>query len=285
MITLASSTGSSSYEIGDLAFPPDEEERIFFNAVQLLEAQGERRAAQILRSFGFHIHQGINDFADEFMVLHAELPLPQYVDIKKRMESDWTSEFVGDVKRIQETLSDLDLYVRFVSCALKREEPPPTWREEDASSSDMGSRKNYALDPRPIGRGGYAEVFRARHKKSGVVVAFKRALDNDEDSAARLRREIEEQSKLVHPHVMPILDHSKTFGWFTMPCAMGDLEKLRPELDDAMLVEMLDQAAQGLAAAHALGLVHRDVTPRNILALAENDGIRRIGVSFAALEE
>src|SRR4051794_30135940 len=55
----------------------------------------------------------------------------------------------------------------------------------------MGKRTDYALDAQPLGIGGYADVFRARRKADGALVAFKRLRFHDEEAAARLRREID----------------------------------------------------------------------------------------------
>ena len=136
---------------------------------------------------------------------------------------------------------------------------------------NTGDRNNYKVEHPEVGRGGYAIVYRATHKATGAVVAFKRTIEDDEESLGRLRREIQEQGRLDHPHIMPILDQCEHGHWFTMPLAEGDLEKLRPRLTEDDLLTALDQVAEGLAAAHDRGLLHRDVTPRTILALADDE--------------
>jgi serine/threonine-protein kinase len=127
------------------------------------------------------------------------------------------------------------------------------------------------VDKAPLGVGGFARVWKARRRADGKIVAFKEPKRED-DAIARLRREIEVQQTLAHPHVMPILDVDPDLRWFTMPLALGNLEQLRSRLDEDDLALIVDDIADALAVAHSNGLVHRDVTPRNILALSHDSG-------------
>jgi serine/threonine-protein kinase len=127
------------------------------------------------------------------------------------------------------------------------------------------------VDKAPLGEGGFARVWKARRRADGQIVAFKEPL-RDPDAFARLRREIEVQQTLAHPNVMPILDVDPDLRWFTMPLALGNLEQLRPSLDEDDLAMIVHDIADALAVAHSHGLVHRDVTPRNILALSHTTG-------------
>ncbi|HEY3357169.1 MAG TPA: serine/threonine-protein kinase [Polyangia bacterium] len=120
-----------------------------------------------------------------------------------------------------------------------------------------------------LGSGGYADVFRARHRGTGTEAAVKVSLD-DEDARARLRREIDEQRKLKSSHVMPVLDAGE--GWYAMPVAEGTLAALAYELSNDERVHVVDQVAEGLACAHEEKIVHRDVTPNNILRLVRDGG-------------
>jgi serine/threonine protein kinase len=130
-------------------------------------------------------------------------------------------------------------------------------------------RSRYRLEPKPLGVGGYAEVFGAAHKDTGRSVAFKKALDRHGEGPTRMRREVNAMVALhEHPNVMDVLDADDLHRWYVMPLADGDLDKLRAEIDSLALVDVLTQVADGLQAAHDLGLVHRDVTPKNILRFA-----------------
>lgn len=143
-----------------------------------------------------------------------------------------------------------------------------------AEARRRGERLPYRLLPTPLGHGGFAEVFAATHRDGGSEVALKRA-KNVPDAAARLRREIEVQSRLVHPNIMPILDFDPDFTWFVMPRAEGNLEKLRTHLDDEDLATLLLSVLDALEVAHDADLIHRDIAPGNILALPARQTGRR----------
>ena len=133
----------------------------------------------------------------------------------------------------------------------------------------MGERGHYACARKPLGSGGYADVFPATHKHSGQKVAFKRLKKTIDDNAApRMEREIRVMRKLASErHVMPVLDADPNSHWYVMPLAEGDAYKLHSSLDEVELSRLLGAAADALQAAHRLNYIHRDVTPRNLLRL------------------
>lgn len=126
----------------------------------------------------------------------------------------------------------------------------------------------YTFDEDYFDQGGFAVIYRARSKERKDL-ALKRLHAPDEEAVARLRREIQEQSRIHHPAVMPIVDHDPSFQWFVMPLADENLVQRwnAGPISDELLLEILETLARGLSAAHALGLVHRDVSQRNILRI------------------
>lgn len=73
---------------------------------------------------------------------------------------------------------------------------------------------------------------------------------------------------------MPILDHDPGFTWYTMPLAQGTMRTLRDDLDEESLASIIPDLAAALDLAHQQDMIHRDISPMNILAL---DGSRPSG--------
>ena len=125
-----------------------------------------------------------------------------------------------------------------------------------------------------IGVGGMGEVFRAFDTVRQRTVALKRLpsrLGADAAFQARFRRESELAARLSEPHIIPIHDYGEIDGqlYIDMPLVSGvDLSELLERdgaLPPARAVDIVSQVAQALDAAHARGLVHRDVKPSNVL--------------------
>jgi tRNA A-37 threonylcarbamoyl transferase component Bud32 len=124
-----------------------------------------------------------------------------------------------------------------------------------------------------VGEGGQATVYRARHRADGRVAAVKvlhRSAWADPSFRVRFRRECDALAHLRHPHVVPVYDFGEEdgCGYLAMPLARGgSLAELlrRGPLAPEEGLAILAAAADALDAAHAAGLLHRDVTPDNVL--------------------
>lgn len=131
------------------------------------------------------------------------------------------------------------------------------------------------------GTGGQAEVWRCEDLTAGRFVAVKvLRLPNRQFPVTKdlkpLEREAQSLAKIQHNHVMRLFDvvsnprqtEQRFFCLITEWLSGGSLRdwiKLHPRPDVTQTVQMMEQIASGLMALHAAGIVHRDVTPSNIL--------------------
>lgn len=148
-------------------------------------------------------------------------------------------------------------------------------------------------DPERIGRGGMGDIYRARDSVLGRDVAVKILADRyaqDESVRQRFTREALAAARLSgQPNTVTIFDVGEHDGrpYIVMEyLAGGSLEDLLREegaQPPERVFTWLEQAARALDAAHALGVVHRDVKPGNLLLDREgNVNVADFGIASAA---
>jgi tRNA A-37 threonylcarbamoyl transferase component Bud32 len=162
---------------------------------------------------------------------------------------------------------------------------PGLLREARADSKDLvgrivGSRLRII---EVIGRGGQATIYRADHLLMNRQCAVKVPFDEvmlDKDQAARFLREAKLASAVQHPNIVSVFDFGtddKGTTFMAMEYVDGHpLDELLEERGGTLpLAEVMEYArgiAAGLAAVHAMGLVHRDLKPGNVLLHRLKDG-------------
>lgn len=141
-----------------------------------------------------------------------------------------------------------------------------------------------------VGEGGMGVVYRALdlhlHRDVALKVISARAISAP-NAQERFRKEALALSRLNHPNIAAIYDFDTEDGitFLVMEWISGtnvDTRLLRGTIPEAEILETADQVASGLAYAHAMGVVHRDLKPGN-LRIADDGRIKILDFGLAKL--
>ncbi|MET0556694.1 MAG: serine/threonine-protein kinase, partial [Vicinamibacteria bacterium] len=151
----------------------------------------------------------------------------------------------------------------------------PDRRDSDVTPTPPGAIIGHYEILAELGRGGMGVLYRARDQKLGRVVALKRPYAPGIVQRQRFEREARAAAQLAHPHIVPIFEVLEQDGvpWIAMELVEGRSLRSLLELGEALPLAEILRHAEGLAgalqAAHARGILHRDVNPKNVMITPE----------------
>ena len=134
----------------------------------------------------------------------------------------------------------------------------------------------YELGP-VLGQGGMARVHQGVDRQLDRRVAIKvlaPPFDRDDEFVERFRREARAAAGLSHPNIVAVFDSGSDDGTHFIVTELVEGETLADRLRDGPMpppdaVAVAADIARALAAAHALGLIHRDIKPGNVMLLPD----------------
>ncbi len=155
--------------------------------------------------------------------------------------------------------------------------PWPAPRAEELRADDELAGRYRVV--RALGQGAHGRVYEAEDRELGRRVAVKLLGGQRGGLAARFRREARLAAALTHEHIAAVydagaLDDGRLFIAMEL-CPGESLARVldaEGALDERRAVRLALQIARGLGAAHARGIIHRDVKPANLMVAARPDG-------------
>lgn len=142
--------------------------------------------------------------------------------------------------------------------------------------------ERYRIDGR-LGDSATAEVFAATHVDTGARVAIK-MVGGDDVSAHRLVRDAKTTAQLTGEHFVRVIDvglHDERPFIATELVERSDLAAHATDgLPVGVAIDLVLQACDALAEVHALGVVHRDLEPANLVVTLRADGTPRLQIDF-----
>ncbi len=158
--------------------------------------------------------------------------------------------------------------------------PPPTPVQKENPNELLGQQLGSYRLIEVLGKGGMGYVFRSEHVKLGREVALK-LLRSDyakrRDAVARFFQEARTVNRVRHRNIVDVtdfveLEDGTTFIIMELLGGISLGKWARSGIDMPRALAVLVQICDGLAAAHNVGVVHRDLKPDNIIVVPTSDG-------------
>ena len=149
---------------------------------------------------------------------------------------------------------------------------------------------------RLLGQGGFGTVYRARHVHTDATVALKllkKELGADQSMLDRFMREAKAAGAVGSEHIVGVLDAGVTDGQAFLALEFLDGWDLKDLVyreggdDPQRLIQITLQVLEGLAAAHAKGIVHRDMKPANVFIVrrGERDFVKLLDFGISKMHQ
>jgi serine/threonine protein kinase len=135
---------------------------------------------------------------------------------------------------------------------------------------------------REAGAGGMGRVFRATDMESGAAVALKVLHGDDRSDLERFDREVSLLASMAHPGIVRYVAHGRTesglpylaMEWLEGPTLSQHGRGRLASVD--VSVRLVGKLAEALGAAHARGIIHRDVKPQNVILVHGDVGAPKL---------
>lgn len=160
----------------------------------------------------------------------------------------------------------------------KENKEPAKQKQQAQASGKNQPRANWSLKDfdigRPLGKGKFGNVYLAREKQTGFIIALKVLFKSQLQKCQveyQLRREIEIQSHLRHPNILRLYGyfHDETRIYLILEYApKGEVYKNLQKCgryDDSTAAKYMGQLADALKYCHSRKVIHRDIKPENLL--------------------
>ena len=208
----------------------------------------------------------ISESEVEFPLLRVNMRLSKYIKFKPLYEGSF--EFTVKIES-----SLLDTEKSFKIDVIKLENLEEVISVAEFAPKPIGittlpvELENLYYDAEPLGKGGFARVFRAKRKTDDKVVAVKVPISLDSETGKSFVKEITVWQGLKHENIVELHDlNVLPIPYLELEYVENEsLEEFEKPLEIDLAVKIVFEIADGLRYAHLKGVIHRDLKPQNVL--------------------